>query len=108
MLAASQSAEPSVQSLLAALEPTVEPVQSWSWIRLMKSFRHSKAGGALYSYSVLAKKVVRRSYGTIGNPTAPFDELDLIRARNLARGGAEKVWKEVKEGVRWVGKKMEI
>jgi exosome complex component RRP46 len=39
-----------------------------------------------------------------GKSTAPFDEQDLIRARDLARGGAEKVWKQMKEGVRWVGK----
>jgi exosome complex component RRP46 len=36
--------------------------------------------------------------------TAPFDEQDLIRARDLARGGAEKVWKEMKEGAMWMGK----
>jgi exosome complex component RRP46 len=36
--------------------------------------------------------------------TAPFDEQDLIRTRDLARGGAEKVWKEMKEGVRWMCK----
>jgi exosome complex component RRP46 len=36
--------------------------------------------------------------------TTPFDARELARARDLARDGAEKVWKEMKRSVGGMGK----
>jgi exosome complex component RRP46 len=35
--------------------------------------------------------------------TTTFDEDELVRARELARVGAERVWRKMKESVDWMG-----
>jgi hypothetical protein len=93
-----------VQSLSAVLEPTVVPAQSWSWIRSMTSFRYSKEVKFAFLFGAGQKggsevAPVRSNWKS----TTPFNEQDLICARDLTRGGAEKIYKELKGGVRWMG-----
>jgi hypothetical protein len=72
----------------------------------MTSFRHSKE-----VFCILIRCWLKRWLGSEVAPgwsnwtsTTPFNEQDLIRARDLARGGEVNVWEEMKVRVRWMGK----